>query len=340
MTDLSLRPVAPDELPAVAELLRISLAKGEAPRSAEYMRWKHLESPFGPSPMWVATANDALVGLRAFQSWSWESGHATLRAVRPVDTATHPEWRRRGIFKRLTLGMLEASRETYDFVYNTPNEQSRPGYLKMGWVDVAKLGLWWRPLRALRLASRLEQVRRGYASPVVPPLADDGSVARLVALPGLDTFLGALHANEQRLHTPRSRAYLTWRYLDIPGFQYQARYRVRGIEGAIVVYRRRARRGLDETSIVEVLVGAGRRSEEDARALLRAIARESESDHLMAAAAPRSAELDVLDASWFLPTPPAIGIRLTARAFADKHVVPPPAQAASWRLQLGDLEVF
>jgi GNAT superfamily N-acetyltransferase len=64
----------------------------------------------------------------------------TINAVRAVDTATHPDWQGRGIFSRLTLGALDDLRDDgVDCVFNTPNDKSRPGYLKMGWQQVGKV---------------------------------------------------------------------------------------------------------------------------------------------------------------------------------------------------------
>ena len=67
------------------------------------------------------------------------AGRSTLRAVRAVDTATHPDHQGRGLFTALTLHALEACRaEGVAFVFNTPNDVSRPGYLKMGWREVGR----------------------------------------------------------------------------------------------------------------------------------------------------------------------------------------------------------
>ena len=66
-------------------------------------------------------------------------GGSTLHAVRAVDTATHPDHQGRGLFTALTMHALEACRaEGVAFVFNTPNAQSRPGYLKMGWREVGR----------------------------------------------------------------------------------------------------------------------------------------------------------------------------------------------------------
>jgi GNAT superfamily N-acetyltransferase len=72
--------------------------------------------------------------------WRFVATGRRWDAVRAVDTATHPEYQGRGIFRRLTTSSLDAAaRGGRRHVFNTPNEQSRPGYLKMGWEEVGKL---------------------------------------------------------------------------------------------------------------------------------------------------------------------------------------------------------
>ena len=58
--------------------------------------------------------------------------------VRAVDTATAPDVQRLGIFSRLTTEALEVCRaDAVALVFNTPNDKSLPGYVKMGWRLVA-----------------------------------------------------------------------------------------------------------------------------------------------------------------------------------------------------------
>ncbi len=90
--------------------------------------------------MWVATDRGRVVAFRAFMRWEFVRGGRVLRAVRAVDTATDPDYQGRGLFRALTMHGLESVRaDGVDFVFNTPNGQSRPGYLKMGWRDVGRL---------------------------------------------------------------------------------------------------------------------------------------------------------------------------------------------------------
>ncbi|MDH5380092.1 MAG: hypothetical protein OEW75_04520, partial [Cyclobacteriaceae bacterium] len=40
--------------------------------------------------------------------------------------------------------------ELTHFIFNTPNEKSRPGYLKMGWVDAGRLPVYFRPVAGIK----------------------------------------------------------------------------------------------------------------------------------------------------------------------------------------------
>ncbi len=333
----------PDEVEAIAALMQAGLGAGQAPRTVEYWRWKHQNSPFGASPVRVAVAGDdpdsgALVGLRVFSRWSWRCDAGDVTAVRPVDTATHPEWRRRGIFRRLTTELVEqAQAEGTGFIFNTPNAQSGPGYLKMGWSHVEDVRVRISPVRPARLAIRL---RRGGDLREVP-LTDDGSIRRLLEERGLDTFLDACGDADPRYQTPIDRAFVRWRFADVPGFIYRALWSFSGTSGAVVLFRRRTRRGLDELSVSEVLLGPDAASERTAVELLMALRKAAPVDHLMAISPGGTRAGRALSRALFVPAPPKIHMTLMARPLAQLPAgVPEPTHAASWNVTLGDLELF
>ena len=152
------RAEAPDRA-AILELLRRSLGREADDRYQALFAWKHEENPFGPSPAWVACDGDRLAGLRVLMRWEFLDGGQVVRAVRAVDTATDPDYQGRGIFTRLTLHAIdELAGEGVEFVFNTPNDQSRPGYLKMGWEVVGRLPTLVRPTR-WRSIGRIAQAR-------------------------------------------------------------------------------------------------------------------------------------------------------------------------------------
>ena len=155
------------DLPAVVALLERTL--GPAPGGVsrgDLFAWKHLRDPFGPSVVLVAEMEGEVVGLRSFLRWGFVADGDPIRAVRAVDTATAPAVQRRGLFSRLTAEALEVCRaEGIRFVFNTPNEKSLPGYLKMGWqvVSVWPMRLKVRRPDRLLLAGLRGDLRSGRA---------------------------------------------------------------------------------------------------------------------------------------------------------------------------------
>ncbi len=335
--EVQIHPMEKADLPEILELLREVLGDGVLAKRPETWRWKHEENPFGPSDGLVARAGGNLVGLRVFLRWRWRRAGTIVPAVRAVDTVTHPAWRGRGIFRRLTLGMLDRVRkEGIPFVFNTPNEVSRKGYLKMGWQDVAKVPILVKPLRPmatiLRLLKRVD--RKGQRG----ELEAEG-VEAMLRDPGLDPFLAELWQGEERLHTPRTRDYLSWRYARAPGIDYRAVWDFEGGSGAAVILRLRDRRSLRELTVVELLVSEGA-GEKQATLLLRDVIRTARGDCLTAHAPKKSREWQLLRRAGFIRLPVA-GPYFTVRTLADTADDGlEPNQWNSWMLSIGDLELF
>lgn len=205
-----IRRATPADETAVLALLGASLGWGDDERFASFFAWKHKENPFGESPGWVAVDGERIVGFRTFLRWELEGPAGVIRAVRAVDTATHPDYQRQGIFSRLTRQALEeVTAEGVDLVFNTPNDRSGPGYLKLGWLQVGRLTVAARPTspRALvRLAGARCQADRwslpiGTGQPATEVVSDPAVVDLLASQP---RFSG--------LCTRRSPEFLAWRY--------------------------------------------------------------------------------------------------------------------------------
>jgi len=340
------RIVPLDEVPLgdVLALLRSTLGEGPLGRGEEAFRWKHRAGPFGPSPGLAAVADDGtLVGVRLFQRWRLAAGGGELAAVRAVDTATHPEWRRRGVFRRLTLDLAGRVRdEGATLIFNTPNAHSRAGYLAMGWRSVGRVPLLVRPLRPGRLAAAmLRGARSGAAAAPPRALAGTAPVADLLGNPGAGGFLAGLWNGEPRLHTPRTAAYLRWRYAEPPAdaLPYGALWHSEGDAGAVVIARERVRRGLTGIVLSEVLVRGGERGERAATKLVGKIAARSGADYLVAIAARGTSERRALRAAGLLPVGRR-GPHLTVRELSPLPTAIVPTSWHGWRLGAGDLELF
>jgi GNAT superfamily N-acetyltransferase len=318
--ELQVREATDADLAPILALLQSSLGWVPDEQHAAFYRWKHHDNPFGRSPAWVASDGDRIVGLRVWLRWRFTDGDRAWDAVRAVDTATHPEYQGRGIFRRLTTSSLEdLQAQGVAHVFNTPNEQSRPGYLKMGWEQVGKLPVAVRfrsPIAAAtavraRVPAAKWSLPSKAGSPAADVLADDAEVAELVAsMPstGIWTDLGV--------------EVLRWRY----GF---APLHYRGVRlrdgGGIGLFRLR-RRG----PAVECVVGHLLAPDDSARhRLLTRIAKLSGAHQV----------LQITDRPYvrggYLPLPGG-GPVLTWRGLSDTRMPP----LGEWQLTMGDVELF
>ena len=325
----------------ILELLSMSLGPGPVGRRApEFFRWKHLDNPFGPSFLLLAESAGRIVGLRAFMRWRFRVGDRSVRAVRAVDTATHPDHRGTGIFSRLTEQALHEVRGGAELVFNTPNDQSLPGYLKLGWRTVGRIPVAIRirrPIPFLRDARRFRS-SAGTPRPARPaPRVDAETAAEALADPELPGLLGeAAGASPARLATPRDAAFLDWRYGSAPLLDYRGvREHIGGMLAGIALFRMRQRGRLWESTVADVIVRPG--DVRTARRLLRRVAGAAAVDHVACSFPPGSEPARGARGPGFLRSPG--GPTLTAKAVrADLR--PDPYERRSWALCLGDLEVF
>ena len=341
---LTTRLATDADIPAILELVSRSLGEGNIPRSIDYWRWKHVDNPFGRSPCLLSEADGRIAGLRAFMRWSWSSAGRPVPAVRAVDTATHPDWRGKGIFSRLTLALVEQMKaEGVAFVFNTPNAQSRPGYLKMGWTSLGRTSLRVRLARPLRVARTV--VRRGPRDAV----SDDGgdsdwgsgfaNAAELLTQRGVDALFDAAPDDDPRLVTRTTREYVSWRYAAIPGFRYFAAWTLESDARAAVLFRLKRQGPLRELRVCDLIVGREPRSRAAASALLRRVVRRSGADYGAAMAAAGTREYTALWRAGFLPAP-RVGPIFTTRPLATGVSPVDPTSMENWRLTIGALELF
>jgi len=329
-----LKPLQDVARGSILELLRLCLGQRGEMRTDAFWRWKHEDNPFGESPGVVALVNGTPVALRLFLRWRFIAAGHGYSAVRAVDTATHPEWRRRGLFRRLTMESVDRlTEEEVGWVFNTPNPTSRSGYLKMGWRIVGPVPVGVRIVRPVAmLLSRRARLR---LEPKEAGFVPAGEITRRADT--LELVRAAL-AGEPRLHTDRMDRYLTWRYAVIPGIQYFAAREGAVGEGALIVFRLRQRGRYREATVSELLLGPGAASRRAAVRLLRRVVALGP-HYVSAVSMPGSPERDAFRRAGFLPLPARRPV-LTTRRLAGHGAAPDPGQLRHWRVSIGDLELF
>lgn len=215
------RPCREDDINDVLHLLRLTLSNsGASTKSSENWNWKHSQSPAGKSLVLVAESVESkdVIGVRALMFFDASNNKGErVKLARPVDTATHPNWGRLGIFKNLTLSAVSALPAMgVHRIFNTPNSNSLPGYLKMGWDLKQRPAIYGRSftfqqLLAPILTSRARTRRRDTSISF-----EINSILQMERR-SLEAVASFCEDAETRravngLRILRTRATLTWRY--------------------------------------------------------------------------------------------------------------------------------
>jgi hypothetical protein len=217
----------------------------------------------------------------------------------------------------MTLEALDqCERDGVAFVFNTPNEKSRPGYLKMGWQVVGRLPAAVRPRSPMALAQMVRaKVPAGHWS-TTAPLGEsiDTWLDRVAHLPAPPA------AGPEVLTTHITSELLRWRY-GLPHLGYGV---IDAGDGNGLVVRQRSR-GPSTELVMSGLLGVGVPA---ADALVGSALRSSGANHALRVG---SADLP----HGFLPLPGG-GPVLTWRSLTTKAMPPLP----NWRVTMGDIELF
>lgn len=208
---MEIREAIASDIPEIIKVLRASLGESKLQKTETVWNFKHTNNPFGKSLVLLATENNEIIGIRAFMKWKWQCGKKTYLAFRAVDTATHPDHQGKGIFKKLTLKAIEiAKMQGNHFIFNTPNSKSKPGYLKMGWKEVDKLKVQLALSNPFGWKSNLGNLKYGKIKNV-----EKSQLEQLVL------NYNTTKRNTQKLFTPKTPDYLSWRYENNPLQQYE-----------------------------------------------------------------------------------------------------------------------
>lgn len=115
--------------------------------SRNYFKWKYRDNPFGDSLHIVVLIKDKVIASRAF----WRLDINKNIAYQCVDTAVMPNFQKKGIFKKTIIIAKKILRKK--LIYNSPNENSGPAYLKCGWRNIDNSNLTKINITSLMLKS-------------------------------------------------------------------------------------------------------------------------------------------------------------------------------------------
>jgi len=272
--------------------------------------WK-LAPPRGPARLALIEDRGAILSSCTGFPVELASGDRRVRGWHLCDAVSAPEARGRGLFTR-ALTALRDDTAPDEWLFAFPNGQSRPAFERQGFVAVEHVPLWVRPV-----------IGRGGAPP--------DAVAPITAFGPAHDALASRLAADRGLTAERSAAYLTWRYLAHPFFDYQC-FELRRedrVDGILVLNRMQA---AGRTSLwVMELLAVDRAGERELARAARAVAGAQGCDVVLSMASAR------------LPG----ALRLPPVFLPKKHILMvrsggpgEPRPPGEWEVHTGDWDTF
>jgi len=227
-TQCVVRPYAPSDRDAFLSLYESVWGHAKRP---DWFDWRFRANPYRDGvQMVVAADDDELVGAEPMLPFRLHIGSTTVDAYQPVDWIVHPDYRRRGIFSRMTERLLAYCADDATLLFNFPNDALLPGLSKFGWRVVGELPTSYRVQNPRTLF--LETVEPDPTSAVTPLLTaattltkrglelldrlndrpHDIAVERKAGV-AVDGIHGLYNSNPPtRIHVPRDEPFLRWRF--------------------------------------------------------------------------------------------------------------------------------
>jgi GNAT superfamily N-acetyltransferase len=323
---MTIRAATEEDLPAILDLLSVSLGEAKGIRTEAYWRWKHQRNPFGVSPVLLALEDDRLIGLRAFMRWRFRYQGNAIQAYRAVDTATHPDHQGKGIFTKLTLSLIDKLMPGEpSVIFNTPNKKSLPGYIKMGWKPAGKTRLYVRvyPLNLLR------HLAGSSASTLSGNMILPGELEPI--------FTEWTRTNENLVLSDYSPGYLRWRYQDIPGIAYRVKLLDEHSHRLALIYRLKKSGRVLELRLTEIF-WSGSLKPSLLRKAIHELAEEFTPDAITILTDPHGVVSSALPLGFL--NMEKRGLAITCRRVNDDRYQQLALDQHRWFLSAGTLELF
>ncbi len=132
-----------------AELLRLSFGSGVTVDRKMY-RWYLDANPYnyeGANMMYVMKDGEKVIAADGLFPFDLSIDGAVYRSAHSVLSMTHPDYKRQGIFRKMTEHSLERAREAgIDLVLGLANKNSYGAYEKFGWQTLFEKSVFIRPI--------------------------------------------------------------------------------------------------------------------------------------------------------------------------------------------------
>lgn len=188
MADFTVRIAHETDVSAIAAVLTAGYGREF---TEDWVRWKHLESPWGRSQCHLAADDEGVLGIVFRMAWPSAVMGQDVDLFRMVDGASTPRAVRRGVFRSVVRSTLDDG-GPFDVALATATPEARGAHIKNGAITPDSI--------------------RTYVVPALP---------RRAALNDGHDLLDAWTADTDGLHTRWDGASLKWRLSPRSGLDYR-----------------------------------------------------------------------------------------------------------------------
>lgn len=154
--NFNIKPIDFDKLNALTETFRLCFGI-DPPEN--YFEYKFLRNPAGKAVGFTAYHENKIAGFYGVIPENFIINGEKVIIYQSMDTMTHPNYQRQGLFttlaKKTYEDIIEKKKEA--FVIGFPGDLSNPGLIKMGWKNIATIDLIFLNRNIFKLKSLLKK---------------------------------------------------------------------------------------------------------------------------------------------------------------------------------------
>jgi hypothetical protein len=217
-----------------------------------WWHWLNTDNPAGKSWIWIAEDKNNIVGQSVIIPVKVKINTDTVIAFQSIDTMTHPDYRRQGMYETLARKVYyEAVKDGANIGYRFPNENSHPIAInKLDWFDVGTMKYSIKPLNWKNtLKTRINNPFLCNVGSFGGKMLDSiiSTLYRDIKISGLSVEkissfdhsvdeLWSRTAEKYPIIVAKSSEYLNWKYVSCPTANYSlyAAKNKDGLQGCVV----------------------------------------------------------------------------------------------------------
>ena len=118
-------------------------------RPLHFDQWRYFNGPQGPCPAVLALDGSKVIGFYTGLPTKMRLGRDVISGIQSMDTLTHPDYQRQGIFVTLAEECYAlAHGRGFELIYGFPNSSSYPGFVnRLKFDHCGNFGDWVRPIK-------------------------------------------------------------------------------------------------------------------------------------------------------------------------------------------------